>query len=133
VALRGNLLAASAVACPDPAIATAGKIVMQMVERLGIAEAIRGRMKSFPNGHAAMTWLAASAGHNEMGITQVSEIRPHAGVTYVGPLPEAFQARATYSAGLAARAQNPDLAGEFIATLIAPIRRPLLVAAGFEI
>ena len=131
-ALRGNLLAASAVACPDPAIATAGKIVMQMMERLGIGKEIGRRMKFFPNGRAAMSWLAASTGHNEMGITQASEILPHAGVTYVGPLPEAFQMRATYSAGLAVRARNPDLARQFIATLTAPATRPLLVAAGYE-
>ena len=132
-ALRGNLLAARAIACPDPAIATAGKIVMQMLERLGIATELAGRMRFFPNGAAAMTWLAASAGHNEMGITQVSEILPHRGVTCVGLLPEEFQARATYSAGLAARTQNPDLARQFIATLTAPAMRPLLVAAGYEV
>jgi molybdate transport system substrate-binding protein len=131
-ALRGNLLAASAVACPDPAIATAGRIVMQMMERLGMAGEVRGRMKFFPNGASAMGWLAASTGRNEMGITQVSEILPHAGVTFVSPLPEEFQARATYTAGVAARAQNPDLAGDFIATLTAPATRPLLVAAGYE-
>lgn len=132
-ALRGNLLAASAVVCPDPGIATAGKIVMQMMERLGIGQEIGERMKFFPNGAAAMRWLAASAGHNEMGITQVSEILPHTGLTYVGPLPEEFQMKATYSAGVAARAQNPGLAREFIATLTATATRPLLVAAGFEI
>ena len=131
--LRGNMLAASAVACPDPAIATAGKIVMQMMERLGVAEEMRGRMKFFPNGAAAMGWLAAGAGHNEMGITQVSEILPHAGVIFAGALPEEFQARAMYSAGLAARAQNPDLAREFIARLSAPVARPMLAAAGFEV
>ena len=131
-ALRGNLLAARAVACPDPAIATAGKIVMQMLERLGIRAELAGHMKFFPNGAAAMGWLAAGAGHNEMGITQVSEILPHSGVTYVGLLPEEFQARATYSAGLAARTQNRDLARKFIATLTAPAMKPLLVAAGYE-
>jgi len=54
-------------------------------------------------------------------------------VTCVGPLPEEFQARATYSAGLAARAQNPDLARQFSATLTAPAMKPLLVAAGYEV
>ena len=132
-ALHGNLLAARAVVCPDPAIATAGKIVMQMLERLGIGAELAGRMKFFPNGAAAMSWLAASAGHNEMGITQVSEILPHGGVTCVGLLPEEFQARATYSAGLVAQMQNPDVARQFIATLTAPAMRPLLVAAGYEV
>jgi molybdate transport system substrate-binding protein len=131
-ALRGNLLAASAVVCPDPAIATAGKIVVQMLEKLGIGNELGERLKFFPNGNAAMTWLAGSHGHNELGITQASEIIPYEGVTYVGPLPEAFQARATYSAGLAARAQSPQLAREFIAALTAPAARPLLASAGFE-
>ena len=132
-ALQGNLLAARVVVCPDPAIATAGKIVMQMLERLGIEGELAGRMKFFPNGAAAMSWLAAGTGHNEMGITQVSEILPHSGVTYVGPLPEEFQARATYSVGLAAGTQNPVLARQFIATLTTPAMRPLLVAAGYEV
>ena len=131
-ALRGNLLAASVVVCPDPAIATAGRIVVDMLEKLGIRDELDARLKFFPNGHAAMTWLAASQGYNEMGITQASEIIPFAGVTCVGPLPEEFQAKATYSAGLTARAQAPQLAREFIARLTAPATRPLRVAAGYE-
>jgi molybdate transport system substrate-binding protein len=132
-ALRGNMLAASVVVCPDPAVATAGKIVMQMMERLGILNEIGGRMKFFPNGYAAMRWLAASAGVNELGITQVTEIFPNKGVTYAGPLPDEFQAKATYSVGLAARAPGADLARAFIERLTAPAARPLLATAGFEL
>lgn len=132
-ALRGNILAASVVACPDPAVATAGKVVMQMMERLGVLDEIGSRMKFFPNGYAAMCWLAARTGLNEMGITQLTEIFPNKGVTCVGPLPDEFQAKATYSAGLAARAAGAHLARDFVARLIAPAARPMLAAAGFEI
>lgn len=131
--LRSSILAASTVVCPDPAIATAGKIVMQMMERLGIANETGSRMKFFPNGNAAMKWLAASTGANEMGITQVTEILPIAGLTYSGPLPDEFQAKATYSVGLPARAPSVALARDFIARLTAPAARPMLVAAGYEI
>src|SRR5262245_45781277 len=40
-ALRGNLLAASRIVFPDPAIATAGKVVMRALETLGIADDVR--------------------------------------------------------------------------------------------
>jgi molybdate transport system substrate-binding protein len=131
--LRGNMLAATCIACPDPAFATAGKVVMNLVERLGIAEQVKSRMKYFPNGYAAMGWLAASAGSLELGITQITEILPNKGVTLAGPLPEYLQMKTVYSAGLASRAANADVAKEFIARLTAPAARPILAAAGYEI
>ena len=130
--LRGNLLAATKVVCPDPATATAGKAVMQVLVRLGIVEQVRPRMQYFPNGYAAMKWLAGSRGMLEMGITQVTEILPNPGVTYVGPLPGDLGIRTVYSAGLAARAQSAEAATAFIARLTAPAARPILVKAGYE-
>jgi molybdate transport system substrate-binding protein len=132
-ALRGNLLAATAVAFPDPAVATAGKIVIRMLEQLGIAAELAARTRYFPNGNAAMNWLAASSGLNELGITQITEIVPIRGVALVGALPEEFQARATYSVGLATRAPSAGPARDFIARLTSPMRRPALAAAGFEV
>ncbi|MDP1718079.1 MAG: substrate-binding domain-containing protein, partial [Burkholderiales bacterium] len=60
--LRGNILAATVIACPDPAFATAGKVVMAMLDKLGITDEVRDRMKFFPNGYAAMRWLGNSSG-----------------------------------------------------------------------
>ena len=76
----------------------------EMLERLAIVREMDARMRFFPNGNAAMKWLAASAGARDLGITQVTEILPIEGVTYIGPLPDEFQAKATYSVGLAVRA-----------------------------
>lgn len=132
-ALRGNLLAASKIACPDPAVATAGKVVMRMLELLGIGEAIKGKMQFFPNGYAAMKWLAASSGSLEMGITQVTEILPNPGVTLAGQLPDALQMKAVYAAGLGTRAANADVARAFISRLVAPAARPVLKACGYEL
>ncbi len=132
-ALRGNILAATRIVCPDPAVATAGKVVMSMLDRLGITTEVRGRLKFFPNGYAAMGWLGSSTGTLEMGVTQMTEIRANKGVTLAGPLPDELQAKAIYSAGLAAGAGNPEAAREFIARLMAPEARPVLAEAGFEI
>lgn len=131
-ALRTTLLAAHRIVCPDPAIATAGKVVMRALEILGVAEEVRPRMQLFPNGYAAMTWLAQSRGVLELGITQTTEILGNNGVTYAGPLPAELQMKTIYAAGLAANAQNPEAARDFIARLVAPAARSMLEAAGYE-
>ncbi len=130
--LRASLLAATKVVCPDPATATAGKAVMQVLDRLGIVEDVRPRMQYFPNGYAAMKWLAESRGTREMGITQVTEILPNPGVDYAGPLPGDLKFTTLYSAGLAARSQNIAAATDFIARLTARAARPILAKAGYE-
>ncbi len=131
-ALRGSLLAASRIVCPDPATATAGKVVMKVLERLGIAAKVQARMQFFPNGFAAMKWLAESRGTLEVGITQITEILANPGVNYVGPLPGDLQVKTAYSAGLAARAPNAEGAQAYIARLTAPAARSLLAKAGYE-
>jgi len=131
--LRGNMMAAARIVCPDPAVATAGKVVMNLVDKLGIASQVKEKMQYFPNGYAAMRWLAASTGTLEMGITQITEILPNKGVTLAGPLPEELQVKTTYSAGLAAQARHPDAARDFMSYLTAPAARDILAAAGFEL
>jgi len=132
-ALRGNILAASVIVCPDPATATAGKIVMKLMERLGVATQVEDRMQFFPNGYAAMKWLSESSGNMELGITQNTEILPNKGVTWVGALPDEFQMKATYTAGVAAKGAQPELAREFVRRLTAEAFRPQLREAGYEI
>lgn len=131
--LRANSLAATRILCPDPAVATAGKVVMRVLEQLGILEQVKSRIELFPNGYAAMGDLAASRGVLEMGITQVTEIIPNKGVKLVGPLPPELQVLTTYSVGLAAKSENSDLAREFIRRLTGFGAQPLLVTAGYQI
>lgn len=132
-ALRGNILAASVIVCPDPATATAGKIVMKLMDRLGVAVQVEDRMQFYPNGYAAMNWLAASSGALELGITQNTEILPNPGVTLVAPLPDEFQMKTVYTAGVAVHAAQPELAREFVRRLTAAEFRANLRAAGYEI
>ena len=131
--LRKALLAATTVVCPDPAIATAGKVVMSLMDKLGVADEVRSRMQFFPNGYAAMSWLAASGGPGDLGITQVTEILPNKGVTYAGPLPAEFQMKAVYSAGVAAKAAEAQLATSFIGRFAGPSARAMLAEAGYEL
>lgn len=131
-ALRGNLQAATRIVCPDPTIATAGKIVMRALDLLGIGEQVRSRLHFVPNGYTAMRELAMSRRLLEMGITQNSEILANEGVTYVGPLPDELQMKTVYAAALAMKVQNPDGAGNFIVRFATPSARAMLKAAGYE-
>jgi molybdate transport system substrate-binding protein len=129
--LRAAVLGSGKLVCPDPAVATAGKIVTALMDKLGIAEEVRGRMQFFPNGYAAMRWLAADGSARDLGITQVTEILPNKGVTYAGPLPDAFQMKTIYSAGVARNSNEPKLAADFIRRFA--WRRELLIDAGYEV
>ena len=57
--LAAGLQTASAVYIPDPAIATAGMHFMKMCSALGIVDTVRPKLRTFPNGYAAMTALAS--------------------------------------------------------------------------
>ena len=129
--LRDAVLAASKIVCPDPAVATAGKVVVAAMERLGVTGQLGGRMQFFPNGYAAMKWLASEGSPRDLGITQVTEILPNKGVAYGGPLPEALQMKTVYSVGIASRSQEPQLAKDFVDRF--RNARALLVEAGYEL
>lgn len=131
--LRGNLLAASKIVCPDPAVATAGKVVLAVLDKLGIAGEAKPRLQYFPNGFAAMANLAQSSGILEMGITQITEIVANKGVTLVGPLPAGVQNIAIYSAGLATKSAHPERSREFIRRLTGFNAQAVLSAAGFDV
>ena len=131
--LRGNMLAATRLLFPDPAVATAGKVVMSALDRLGITDEMRARLQFFPNGYAAMNDLAQSGGRLEMGITQITEIMANKGVTLVGPLPAELQNIAVYAAGLATRSAHPERAKEFIRRLTGFNAQAVLSAAGFDV
>ena len=131
--LRGNILAATHVLCPDPAVATAGKIVMSLLDRLGIADQVKPRLQFFPNGNTAMAHLAQHGGNLDMGITQATEIIPSEGVTFVGPLPAEVQTITIYSVGLAAASVQAELARSFIERLTGAEGRPLLQKAGYQL
>lgn len=132
-ALRTAILGATTIVFPDPAIATAGKIVMALMEKLGVLDDARSRFRFFPNGYAAMKWLAAGSENGTLGITQVTEILPNKGVHFAGPLPDEFQMKTVYAAGVASHAAEPGLAQEFVKRFAASSVRGLLTEAGYEL
>jgi molybdate transport system substrate-binding protein len=131
--LRGNILAARRLYFPDPQRATAGKVVMGLLDKLGITAEMRSRFALHPNGYAAMKAMAASDGVLEMGITQVTEILANPAVKLVGALPGSLAVVTTYSAGVVTASADAALAREFVKRLTGFTAQPLLLAAGYQI
>jgi len=131
--LRETLLGATKIVCPDPAIATAGKVVMALLEKIGVREQTENRMQLFPNGYAAMKWLGEEGAASDVGITQVTEILPNTAVSFVGALPDEFQMKTVYSAAIAMKAQAAALAKDFVQRFAGAAARPLLERAGYEL
>ena len=130
-ALRAALRAADDIYFPDPKLATAGIHFAKVLERLGIADEVAPRLRTFPNGQTAMAALAAQQGGRPIGCTQITEILNTRGVALVGDLPPDFALATVYTLGICANAQAPDLARRFAASLTGEASRDLRRKLGF--
>ena len=130
-ALRAALRAADAIYFPDPKLATAGIHFAKVLERLGIADEVAPRLRTFPNGQTAMAALAAQPGGRPIGCTQITEILNTRGVTLVGDLPPEFALATVYTLGICTKAQSPDLARRLAAMLTGEASRDLRRKLGF--
>jgi molybdate transport system substrate-binding protein len=131
-ALRTALRAADGIYFPDPKLATAGIHFAKVLERLGIAEEVAPRLRTFPNGQTAMAALAAQQGGRPIGCTQITEILNTKGVALVGNLPAEFALATVYTLGICANAQSPELARRFAAMLTDADSRELRRKLGFD-
>jgi molybdate transport system substrate-binding protein len=130
-ALRAALRAANGIYFPDPRLATAGIHFAKVLERLGIAEEVAPRLRTFPNGQTAMAALGAQPGGRPIGCTQITEILNTKGVALVGDLPAEFALATVYTVGICAKAPSPELARHFAALLTGEDSRELRRRLGF--
>jgi molybdate transport system substrate-binding protein len=129
-AFKKALLQAGSVSFIDPASGgSSGIYVEKLLERLGIADEIKLKEK-LKQGGAVADYV--ESGEAELGIHQISEILPHAGVTLVGPLPKEIQNYTAYAAGIAAGTQHADAAKTLIASLSGPSAQALFKSKGME-
>ena len=131
-ALRETLLAADGVFFPDPVKATAGIHFANVVDRLGIAEAIATRLMPFPAGAIAMRAMAESILPRVIGCTQITEILYTPGISLVAALPKEFELATVYSVAVCASAADDTFAHRFAALLGGAASAALRVGAGFE-
>src|SRR5215470_5061243 len=122
-ALKRALLAAKSVAHSKTGMS--GVYFPTVLERLGIADEMKGKIV-MPDPGTPVGEVVAK-GEAELGVQQVSELLPVAGIEVVGPLPSTLQKITTFSAGVLSGAKEPDTAAALVKFLAA--RAPALLAS----
>jgi len=127
-ALKTTLLAAKSVSFNPQGLS--GMHMLSVIDKMGISAEVRAKLK-VPAGSAAED---VAKGVAEIGITQSSEILPHAaeGAELAGPLPPEVQLYSTFSIAVGVKAQQTDAAKALIDHLRAPALVPVLKAKGLE-
>jgi len=129
--LRGAFVAAGAIFVPDTRASTAGIHVANVLQRLGIADAVTPSLKIYPNGATAMRHLAASDAARPLGCTQSTEIISTEGVVPSGALPDGYELKTMYTAAVMTGAKNAAQAAALIDFLTAAEARTARSRAGF--
>jgi molybdate transport system substrate-binding protein len=100
-----------------------------MLERLGIAEAIKSKVTR-PESDIVSELVAK--GEVELGMVVITQILTTPGVELVGPLPPEIQSYVTFTAGISANSKVPEAARQLIKFLTGPVAAPVIKAQGME-
>jgi molybdate transport system substrate-binding protein len=125
-AVKRTLLAAKSIAIST---GPSGVYLVGMFERLGVADAIKGRLKQLqgvPIGEVV------ARGDADIGFQQVSELLPIKGITYIGPLPADVQQVTVFDAAVHSGATAADGARSLIKFLTTPQAGEAFKKTGME-
>ncbi len=129
-ALRQTLLNAASIGYADPAAGgTGGTHFAKVVERLGLADALRSKTKLYPQGTQALE--AVARGEIELAVTPTSEIVVRDGLALAGLLPGDLQNWLSYSAAVLSASSSRDGAKAFLLRLTQPDGQKQFAAVGF--
>jgi molybdate transport system substrate-binding protein len=107
-----------------------GIYLKALLVRLGIADALKDRIKLLPPSNPAAHAIAN--GEAEIGMTQISEILPYTGAELVGPFPKEIQLTTSFATALGANAKQSEPAQALIKFLTAPAAAPVFKAKGLD-
>ncbi len=103
--------------------------VPQMLERLGIAEAVKPKA-TVPNSDIVSELVAK--GEVELGIVVITQILTTPGVELVGPLPPELRISTAFAGGISSQTKTPDAARDLINFLKRSETVKIIRAQGME-
>ena len=125
-AFKRTLLAAKSIAFLRVG---SGIHVAGLVDRLGIAEAIKAKVTR-PESDIVSELVAK--GEVELGIVVITQILTTPGVELVGPLPAGVQSYVTFTGAVSATSKAPEAARKLITFLTGATARPVMRKQGME-
>jgi len=108
---------------------TSGLYFEKLLARLGIAEAMSGKIVMGGSGRIAEL---VARGEAELAVQQIPELLPVEGVDFAGPLPDELQLYTVFSAGVSTTCAAKEAAKSFVDGLGAPAAASLFKAKGLE-
>lgn len=108
---------------------TSGLYFETLLDRLGIADAMRDKIVLGPSGRIAEL---VARGEAEMAVQQIPELLPVKDVQFVGPLPAELQLYTVFAAGVGSAAKDHTAAKAFVDALVLPSAAALFNAKGLE-
>lgn len=125
-ALKRAVLAAKSVVY---SMGPSGVYLAGLFQRMGIADEIRSKVKQITG---EPTGALVARGEAELGFQQMSELLPVRGIDIVGPLSPDVQETTMFSAGLHARAIQPEAAKALVNFLTTPAAAAVFRKKGME-
>jgi molybdate transport system substrate-binding protein len=130
-AFKSALLAADTIAVPDPSGgAQDGVYFFGLIGRMGIADALKPKIKLTQGGDAAAQAVASGAA--QIGIAQRRNFNTLPGVQLLEPLPDIPGIKFLMVAGVVKGTHERDAALAFAKFLASPAVAPVIVAKGME-
>jgi molybdate transport system substrate-binding protein len=108
---------------------TSGLYFEMLLTRLGIGEAMRGKIVLGGSGRIAEM---VARGEAELAVQQIPELLPVVGVDFAGPLPDELQLYTVFSAGMSAECKLRHVAKAFVDSLTTPAAATLFKLKGLE-
>ena len=128
--VRQVLLNSRAVTYATPGATPSGTHMGKLIDQLGIAEAMKGKIIHRPALEGGVQLVAS--GDAEIGFYPKSEIINTDGLAVVGPLPDAIQLTTIYGAAVTTASAEPEAATAFIKFVCDPKNRAAWSHAGFD-
>jgi molybdate transport system substrate-binding protein len=107
-----------------------GNAFLAMLDRIGIAAAVKPRLKPMAGG---TTVEPVVKGEADLAITTVPSILAEPGVELAGRLPPELQTYVVYTAGVATASPNAAAATAFVKALTSPAAVQIMAAKGLDL
>ena len=106
-----------------------GQHFLSVIEKLGIAEPVKAKSKTLPQGDVA---VFVAKGEADIAVQLLPELGSVAGVEVVGPFPAELQSYIVMAGGIGANAKDKKAVQALMEFLTSPAALPAIKAKGME-